>query len=227
MAVKDKEKDAILWVQGPSGGVQLKAYREDVVGVLGGGASAFATSGDMSVGSQQGKVHIWTKTNYQNHSGYQCEVTVDDGKVGINTSNPRFTLEVQGQATKPGGGSWTNSSDRRLKKDIKEYEDGLEELMQIRPVTFHYNKKSGYDTEKEWVGVIAQELQEVTPYMIGSYSDTTSGKEYLTVDNSAMTYMLINAVQELKAEVESLKQESASLRAETESLRQLNASASK
>jgi hypothetical protein len=73
---------------------------------------------------------------------------------------------VDGSAGKPGGGSWTNSSDRRLKQNINDYGDGLDEVMRIRPVTFHYNDLSGYDTDPEYVGVIAQELQEVAPYMV-------------------------------------------------------------
>ncbi len=57
---------------------------------------------------------------------------------------------------------------------------------------------SGYNTDTEYVGVIAQELQNIAPYMIGTLQKNR--EEYLTVDASAMTYMLINAVQELNQE---------------------------
>ncbi|MBI1288057.1 MAG: hypothetical protein GC178_10835 [Flavobacteriales bacterium] len=128
-----------------------------------------------------------------------------NGNVGIFATSPTYALQVNGTAAKTGGGSWTATSDRRLKQDINEYSDGLEALMQIRPVTYHYNEKSGYDTEPEYVGVIAQELQEIAPYMVGNFEK--DGTEYLNVDNSAMTYMLINAVKELKAENDALKAE--------------------
>jgi hypothetical protein len=57
------------------------------------------------------------------------------------------------------------------------------------------------------VGVIAQELQDVAPYMV-AVSERTSenGTAYLTVDNSAMTYMLINAVKELHQDNRELRQ---------------------
>ena len=115
------------------------------------------------------------------------------GDLGLGITSPNYQLHISGTAGKPGGGSWSNSSDFRLKKQINKYEDGLDEIMKIRPVRYYYNDKTIYDTSKEYVGVIAQELNEVTPYMVSTDQDG-----YLTVDNSAMTYMLINAVKELK-----------------------------
>ena len=66
--------------------------------------------------------------------------------------------------------------------------------MAISPVTYQYNRKSGFDTHPEYVGVIAQELKKVTPYMTGTFEH--DGQEYLDVNNSAMTYLLINSVKE-------------------------------
>jgi len=126
-----------------------------------------------------------------------------NGNVGIGTENPNYLLEVNGTAAKPGGGSWSNSSDKRLKKNISDFEEGLEKVLAIRPVNFQYNKLSGYDTKKKHVGVIAQELQEIADHMVSSYEK--NGEEYLQVDNSAMTYMLINAVKELHEENKQLK----------------------
>ena len=121
------------------------------------------------------------------------------GNIGLGSSStaqsPGYTLYVEGSAGKPGGGSWLNSSDRRLKKDIKQYEDGLDEIAMINTINYKYNEKSGHDTTKEYVGVIAQELQKIAPYMV---SEDSNG--YLAVDNSAMMYMLVNAVQTLKQE---------------------------
>ena len=121
-----------------------------------------------------------------------------DGNVGIGGIYPDYRLEVNGTAGKPGGGSWANSSDLRLKQNIHPYADGLEKILKINPVTYHYNELSGYDTDPEFVGVIAQELKEIAPYMVSVSSKQTDDgvNDYLSVDNSAMTYMLINAVKE-------------------------------
>jgi hypothetical protein len=123
-------------------------------------------------------------------------VVFKDGRVGIGTNNPgAFKLEVNGDAAKPGGGNWTASSDIRLKKDIRNYQEGLAAVNRIRPVYYRYNEQSGYATDKEYVGVIAQELRLVAPDMVSTFEK--DGEAYLQVDNSAMVYMLINAVHEL------------------------------
>ncbi|RYE21943.1 MAG: tail fiber domain-containing protein, partial [Sphingobacteriales bacterium] len=84
------------------------------------------------------------------------------------------------------------------------YTDGLPQLLRINPVNFHYNQQSGYDTTQQHVGVLAQELKEVSPYMVSSF--TKQGSEYYKVDNSAMTYMLINAVKEQQKLIELLEE---------------------
>lgn len=116
---------------------------------------------------------------------------------------PTYQLQLsEDSAGKPGGGSWTNPSDQRLKKNIRDYTDGLSEVLRLRPVYYQYNEASEYDTAEEYVGVLAQELQEIAPYMV---SENKTG--FLDVNNSAMTYMLINAVKTLAAENENLKSE--------------------
>jgi hypothetical protein len=136
--------------------------------------------------------------------------------VGIGTTTPDFLLEVDGDAAKPGGGDWSNSSDRRLKKDVKPFMDGLKKVQEIDPVMYHYNALSGYDTTIAYVGVIAQELREIAPYMVGTYE--MAGEEYLKVNASAMTYMLINAVKEQQDLIDKLNNSLKELHSENESL---------
>jgi hypothetical protein len=138
------------------------------------------------------------------------------GKIGIGTSLPTATLSVNGTADKPGGGSWAVFSDARLKQDVKTYNDGLSTLLKIAPVTYRYNEKSGCDTKPQYVGVIAQELQKIAPYMVDNF--TKDGADYLRVDNSAMTYMLINAVKELSTQLQDLQAENTDLKSCVESL---------
>ena len=45
---------------------------------------------------------------------------VTDGKVGVKTASPSFDLEVNGTAAKNGGGTWSTTSDRRLKENIQD-----------------------------------------------------------------------------------------------------------
>ena len=132
------------------------------------------------------------------------------GEVGIGTTNPTALLEVIATTVKKtAGGTWTASSDRRLKQAVVNYQEGLKELMMIRPVQFRYNDISGYNTSEEHIGVIAQELQDVAPHMVSSYE--RDGTDYLQVDNSAMTYMLINAVQEQQTMIKDLIEQNSNL----------------
>lgn len=109
-------------------------------------------------------------------------------------SNGALVL-ASSNVTKPGGGTWSGISDRRLKQNIRTFDPGLDDIVQIRPIEYQYNALSGHDTSTVHIGVVAQELQEIAPYMVDKY--WKEGVEYLSVDNSAMTYMLINAVTEL------------------------------
>ena len=131
---------------------------------------------------------------FNNRSGDIITAT-GDGKVGIMTINPEFTLHVNGTAGKPGGGSWSVASDIRLKKDIEEFTDGLNVISKIHPISFRYNGKADYPTDKRYIGVIAQEINEVAPYMI-TETKSNNGETYLQFDPSAMDFITVNAIQE-------------------------------
>nr|MDQ3016406.1 tail fiber domain-containing protein [Bacteroidota bacterium] len=140
------------------------------------------------------------------------------GDVGIGVADPSFRLHLgNNSAAKPTSSAWTISSDARLKKDITSYNDGLQSLLKINPVWFTYTGEAGMPKETG-VGVIAQELQNVAPYMITPWlykkDKEDTGKEYLAVDNGPMTYMLINAVKQLHSDLETLKEALTDLKTE-------------
>jgi hypothetical protein len=136
---------------------------------------------------------------------------LDGGNFGIGTATPDQRLSVNGNASKAGGGSWATFSDKRVKHDIKPFNDGLEVLMKLNPVTFKYNEKSGYtDLNKSFIGFIAQDVETVAPYMVNLYDDSEgpSGlKDKRQFDESALNKILVNAVQEQQAQIEVLKKE--------------------
>ena len=115
-------------------------------------------------------------------------------KGGIDASgNARFTGNVTAYA-----------SDARLKENIKPIENPLEKLSKIRGVT--YDWKDGienFDPKcKTETGVIAQEIEAVIPDAI---SPAPFNEEYKTVEKDKIIALLIEAVKELKAEVDELK----------------------
>lgn len=179
--------------------------------------------GNMTIGGRTPatRLHIdgGSDASLADNSGYMVIGNVDGTNIVLDNNemmarnngavstlylqNDGGAFEVGGTAAKPGGGSWSATSDARLKEKVRPYNEGLLQLLRIKPVYFHYNKESGYDSSKEYIGVLAQELQQVAPYMVNTFN--RNNKEYLSVDNSAMVYMLINAVKEQQERIESLE----------------------
>ena len=78
--------------------------------------------------------------------------------------SPGYKLEVNGTAGKPGGGSWGDSSDERLKKNISKIDgqQALEKISQLQGVTFDWvNPKQHSGAVR--AGVVAQQLETVFP----------------------------------------------------------------
>ena len=129
-----------------------------------------------------------------------------NGRVGIGTGNPTHRLELStDDAAKPGTNTWTVVSDIRMKQNIHPYKDGLTKLLQVEPVEYNYNERSGYDTKPFYVGVVAQNLQKIAPYMVGKFKK--NGEEFLDINTSALTYMMVNAIKEQQIMIEELKKE--------------------
>jgi len=139
----------------------------------------------------------------------------------LAASSLLFDFVSNGQAYKPGGGSWANISDARLKEDIRPYTRGLAELRALRPVRYKYKKEYWAASDRHFTGLIAQEVQDVVPEMVHPYKFQAIGDkliDVLAVDPSDLTYMLINAVKELDAENQQLKARLAAVEAEEQAL---------
>jgi hypothetical protein len=93
--------------------------------------------------------------------------------------------------------SYNVTSDYRLKQDFKPF-NGLDLVSKIK--VYDYEWKSD---NSRMNGVIAHELQEVVPYAVSGEKDA---KEMQQVDYSKLVPILVQAIQELKAEIEILKQ---------------------
>ena len=135
--------------------------------------------------------------------------------IGAPVAAPAGTLLiVNGNAAKPGGGLWAATSDERLKTDITPFKDGLSLLKKLEPVNYKYNGKIGLSTEGQHVGLIAQQVQKIFPYMVGRFSgkldEADAGDtELLSLDASALSYVMVNAIKELDERVNKLEKKSA------------------
>lgn len=134
----------------------------------------------------------------------------NDVRVGIGVGQfPAYQLELAlNSAGKPGSNAWIIVSDKRLKKDIAPFNEGLSVLKQVNPVWFSYNGKGSVADTGRYVGIIAQEIQPIAPYMVKTglrKENDSTFNEYLNYDGNAMTYILINSVKEQQAVIEEMK----------------------
>lgn len=132
---------------------------------------------------------------------------MSDGSVGIGTL-PNYTLHVNGSAGKPGGGTWTNASDIRLKNVDGDYTRGLSDILRLRPIRFHYKPDNPrrLPSEDAEIGFSAQEVREVFPECVSEGRDG-----YLDFNMHAINVAMVNAMQELKEQLDTERSRSSAL----------------
>ena len=110
-------------------------------------------------------------------------------------------------------------SDERLKYVLRFIDSPLDSVCKLNGVVYRNNEiaaKYGYTSQEEQVGLLAQEVQKVlpqvvtaAPFDIGQNPDGTeyslSGEDYMTIRYERLVPLLIEAIKELKAEVDALK----------------------
>ena len=104
----------------------------------------------------------------------------------------RFTFDT-GTGDFTATGNVTTNSDERLKENIKTITHALDVVDNLRGVT--YNK---IDNDRKEIGLIAQEVEEFLPEVV-------IDGEYKSISYGNITAVLIEAIKELKAEIEQLK----------------------
>ncbi len=116
------------------------------------------------------------------------------GSGNLNGSIKGF--EVRNGAAYTASGTVNSFSDARIKTNVHPFTDGLDVISKINPVSFNYTTLSPFNTDKQQVGIIAQELESIAPYMIDKIT-TKDFEDLRSVNNQAYTFLLINAVKEL------------------------------
>ncbi len=138
------------------------------------------------------------------------------GKVGIGTTDPNFKLEVAGSAGKPGGGSWSDSSDIRLKKNVKPIDNALGKILSIQGVTYQWKNSSIHNNmNATYMGMIANEVEKVFPEWVGIDKDG-----YKTLGFIGFEALAVESIRDLKAQNDELQDEFNELKSQNERLQQ-------
>ena len=103
--------------------------------------------------------------------------------------------------------SITALSDARDKKDIVDIPAGLNFVQALRPVSFMWNMRDGGKIDVPEFGFIAQELQsaQATTGVTVPNLVSSENPERLEASQSTLIPVLVKAIQELKAELDSCK----------------------
>ena len=160
------------------------------------GGSDIRIAGGTWTGEYNGGLKLQSDAN---HSYWQYQgTTYFRTGGGSNTA----TLDSSGNFTATG--NVTAYSDARLKTDIHTINDALSICGKLRGVSYKWIADG-----KPSIGVIAQEVEEVIPEVVLTNVDTNpeTGEttEVKSVDYGKIVGVLINAINELKEEVEELK----------------------
>jgi hypothetical protein len=132
----------------------------------------------------QGGSDYWTQ-NVDTVSGYTWSKNgADFWHAGRSGSNNCVSVN----------GSWVNSSDERLKKNIKTLTSALEKITAMRGVEFDRKNNDAHE-----IGLIAQEVLLVYPEAVEKNGD------FLGLNYGSLVGPLIEAIKELKAEFDAYK----------------------
>lgn len=174
-------------------------------------------SGNVFLGYQAGNnvtttsnsMYLGYGTTASSATGLSAEFVIGINNAGKGSNTGFFSPNGGGVYQGNNSSTWSVTSDERLKKNIVDNNTGLDKLLSIQVRNFEYRTFSEITDlpqnqviEKQGLqlGVIAQELQKVLPECVKQESTGV-----LTVNSDNLTWYLINAVKELKAEIDQLK----------------------
>jgi hypothetical protein len=193
------------------------------------GLSSSGGNGRLLIGNSSNTFTAATLTGTTN----RITVTNGSGSITISapqdiatSSNPQFGSLGIGTAAsgtageiRASGDITSNFSDERLKQNIELIPDALNKVVQLRGVTYNSNQLAesfGFTNKQKQVGVIAGDLQKVLPEAVKpapfdlirideNTEISRSGQDYQTVQYEKIVPLLIEAIKELKTEIDQLK----------------------
>jgi autotransporter adhesin len=128
-----------------------------------------------------------------------------NGYVGIKTTSPSYALQVgtAGDGSSAIANAWNTFSDIRLKEIIGEIksDEALEKILNLQAKRFYYKSD---ENKKEYVGFIAQEVEEYIPEVVST--DTTE-EQYKAIAYEKLIPFLVEAVKQLYKLYQELKGE--------------------
>jgi hypothetical protein len=146
----------------------------------------------------------------QNGQGWHFYFHRGNDCMGISGSST-----ASGYAIRPNGNQYTDgyiyasayyyTSDERKKENIKTIPNALEKVLQLRGVNFDWKENAKVVKGRHSGGLIAQEVLPVIPEAIFVDVNDKDVKDALGLDTTPIIGYLVEAIKELKNEIDVLK----------------------
>jgi hypothetical protein len=149
----------------------------------------------------------------------------------LRISNPATTYQTGMQVTDDGffqitndinggafarlnsSGTWTSTSDRRMKNSIEPLEGLLDKALKLQPVSYFFNGQKREQDPNRHIGFVAQDVEPLFPSLV-------AGTEIKSLDYSGFGVVAIGALQEMNRKMDADRKRLQSLEAENAALRQ-------
>jgi hypothetical protein len=105
-------------------------------------------------------------------------------------------------------GTFTSTSDVRLKDEIEPLEGALERVLKLAPIRYRFREGASHPRDRK-IGLSAQAVEPLFPELVRRGPDG-----YLSVAYADLSAVLVRAIQEQQGQIEALRTELAALRAE-------------
>ena len=171
-----------------NGGSSAPSWTSNILG-----NAASADTVDVTANDTDADQFLLFKASSSTESG--AVIRVDAG-AKYNPSSNQLTIN---------GNIIAFASDDRLKTNKAEITNALDKVVSLSGFTYNFNETAaelGFNTDITYVGVSAQEVKKVLPEAVAPAP--VDGK-YMTVQYEKIVPLLIEAIKELKAEVDQLK----------------------
>jgi hypothetical protein len=128
-------------------------------------------------------------------AGVERMSIISDGKVGIGTVMPQYTLDVAGVIR----ANNVSPSDARLKTEIAPLSEALDTVLALRGVTYRWDREGFPEKhlpEGRQIGLIAQEVEKVLPEVV-----STDGQGLKSLSYQSLVPVLVEALKEQQKEI--------------------------
>ena len=167
-----------------------------------------ASTGVMSLtnATVRGLFSAGTGVTYDNTTG-----VISIGQAVATTSNVSFanlntsgTIVSVGAITSDGDiTAFASSSDIRKKENIDRIDNALDKVLRVGGYTYNF-----IGDDRRITGVIAQEIEEILPEAVYEIDDPQFGSQTKAVRHGNIVGLLIEAIKELKGELDSIRKSS-------------------